>query len=278
MPPPYSVTLEGYVPPRRFPPAPGTWLGALIEEAASYEDGVARLGTLLADVVLNPVDVDPKAPMERSFTVNNAQLVSGWYVVVFYDAAGAEAPAEPVAASQPGVLPPDTNEVRDRSRLLRARYPAGGENEADFRADLRAAVAMVESITCRKLDATMPAELVELAFRAATLKTEQITVTGSAEDAEAAAGGRRLRSISAGPWSESYFAPGDLQVKNGRPILDPNPMLDETLWALMTEDCREQWIAFLGGAVAPAGAVTAFDYRRGRMGRGSVLPSGPDGW
>lgn len=272
---PYVVTLDDFRPPPRA--------DGIAFDRARIEEGPSGDGpwTALEVKALVPLDLDPAAPASRDFTTNLALLSSGWYRVVFLDPSDAEAPSDPVIASQPGVPPPDIAEVRARSPMLRVKYPAGSADpqvDADLRYVVQDAVALVESIACRKLSGDLPADLVPFAFRAVTLKAEQLAIAGGAQLAEQTAAGRRLRSISAGPWSESYFAPGELVVKDGVPQVDPDPRLHEALWALMDEECREAWLALVRGDQVPAGAVTRFDYRR-MSGRGGGLRGvGPDGW
>lgn len=298
MPAPFSHTLRGFQPPARFPPAPGAWTTVSIEEAATRAAAEARLGTpILVNFALNPVDADPKVPAIRSFTVANAQLAHGWYLVVFKDAAGAEAVADPVHAGVPGALPPDASDIRARSRLLRVKFPVDStdpDSENDLRVTVAEATALVQGITWRLVDPDIgcpapdgflcelvPTSLVPVALRAVTLMAERFAVTGAAQFAEKVATGRRVRSISAGPWSESYFAPGEFARRGavGRPPVDPDDALDAALWALMTEDARDEFIRFATGRTAPAGVVTAFDYRlAGRGGYARGFGPGPDGF
>lgn len=163
---------------------------------------------------------------------------------------------------------PTRAEVKERSRLLRGRYPTDPSGSAtdDLDIAIEDAAFLVASITGRKIGTAegeeVPADLVSVAKRAVALKAEHLDTAAEEEAAEEAASGRRLRQISAGPWSESYFAPGELIVKGGVPQLDPDPRLAELLWALCTEEMREEYMALFTGKVAPAAAVTQFDYRR----------------
>jgi hypothetical protein len=159
-------------------------------------------------------------------------------------------------------------ELRVLSALLKARHPEATPyvpDEDELNPYIAEAMALVAHITGRAIppDApgvAVPPALQPVAERAVRLKTEQVMVGASAESSEEAASGRRLRSQSAGPWSESYFAPGDLGSKNGRPVLDPNAALDEALWALATPERREELIAEATGQHPPAGALTGFSY------------------
>jgi hypothetical protein len=161
--------------------------------------------------------------------------------------------------------PYSASELRARSKLLQREFPAPESGDDPLNAVIEEAQALVGALTCRSIragspGAAVPDDLVPIAVRAVRLKAEQVGMGEGADVAEESALGRRLRSQSAGPWSESYFGPGDLQVKGGRPVLDPNASLDEALWALMTDACKERILEEMSGQVAPAGQVTPFNY------------------
>lgn len=181
---------------------------------------------------------------------------------------------------------PTPVQVRERSRLLRARYPepaAGGDESPDLLTAITDAAVLVATWTGRLIAPAdvgeeVPAGLVPVALRAVARMAERVDEATASAEASKTAGGKRLRSISAGPWSESYFAPGELAMKNGVAAVTGDAVLDGLLWALMTEDAREQWFALTSGVQAPAGGVTSFDYRRMGGTAGLRLGSGPDGW
>lgn len=184
--------------------------------------------------------------------------------------------------------------IRARSAMLAARYPAADPYDPDADAlapFVQVAEQLVSSFTGRDVDVgvgePVPAEMTAVAVLAVQLMTEQIVVSGGGDvrASEAAAGGQRLRSISAGPWSESYFAPGELTLKNGVAVITGNMLLDQVLWSLMTQDKRDEWFALATGVQPPAAIVSGFDYRRqggGYSGRhflgGPGLGRGPDGF
>lgn len=176
---------------------------------------------------------------------------------------------------------PTNEEVRERSPLLRQRYP--DEPAADLTAVVEDASAVVASLTGRLIEPyaegeEVPAGLVGVAVRAVARMAELMDTEAEATSADVAARGRRLRGFSAGPYSETYFAPGDLVVTKGaRPQFSPDPTLDRLLWALATDEAKDALMALVTGVQPPAGAVTAFDYRK--MGGGiASVPLGPDGW
>lgn len=272
---PHVVTLTGFRPSPRYDATP--WTHAVIDESPS----AAGPWTQIDDQALVPVDPDPTQPALRNFTTVAAQLEEGWYRITFVDAAANTQLTDPVYGPGDVSLPVTIDDIRGRSALLKARYPAEPyvpDVEDALRSLVTDAVALVESLTCRKIDATLPDDLIAVAVRAVMLKAEQLAVSGTAEETERTVGGKRLRGFTAGPYSETYFAPGELGVKNGRPRVDPSDALDEALWALMTDECREQFIAYATGKQAPAGAVSEFDYRR--MGGARVASGwpGPDGF
>lgn len=185
------------------------------------------------------------------------------------------------------MLTPTAGEVRERSPLLRQRYPApaaSGTENPDLLAVVEDAAVVVAELTGRLIapyaeGEEVPAGLVGVAVRAVARMAELMDTEAASEFADVAARGRRLRGFSAGPYSETYFAPGDLVVAKGsRPQMSPDPTLDRLLWALATEAKREEWIALVTGVQPPAGAVAAFDYRRMGGGGGIRHGSGPDGW
>jgi hypothetical protein len=183
---------------------------------------------------------------------------------------------------------PTADEVRERSPLLRGRYPEAGPNEADLDAVIEDSAVVVASLTGRLIEpfpegVEVPAGLRPTAVRAVARMAEQMDTASSATQADADARGRRLRGFSAGPYSEQYFAPGDLIIKGGRPQMSPDVLLDALLWALATEEAQEAWIALATGVMPPAGVVSAFDYRRTGGGYFATFPrrgfiGGPDGF
>ena len=115
------------------------------------------------------------------------------------------------------------------------------------------AVRLVESLTCRTMDDSLPEQDIPLAIEAIVMKTEQMLMATSAESSSSRLSGRGLKSISAGPWSETYFGPEEASKAK---MLDADPRLHEILWALATPECREGWNAVWTGVYAPAAAIT----------------------
>lgn len=285
----YVVSLVDFRPPARYDAVP--WSRAVIEESGVPDEG----WTQIDDQALSPVDADPAVPATRNLTTTLAALASGWYRVQFKDAASnVSSWSDPVRhSSLTEPLPPTPDDVRNLSELIADRFPVGGaDSERKLRNIVYMSIALVQGMTWRLIDPTLgsppgkvfeavPVSLVPIAIRAVTLMAEQQAVTGSLEFVASTNEGRRLRSISAGPWSESYFAPGELVMKNGRPQMSTNPELDTCLWLLATEDAREEFITLTTGQQPPAAVITTIDYRRMGAGYGSWpsrLGAGPDGW
>lgn len=258
----FVVSFRAFSPAPRFDGIP--FEGVRYEEAVNYSAGPwAGLETQL----LVPIDADPSEPLLRNLTTTQALLEAGWYRLAWIDAAGHEEVSDPVGRSGAGLmLPPAEDDIRERSFLLQQLYPEDPPTAAvewRLREVVRDAVAIIESLTGRRLDPTLPEGLVRIAVRAVTLKTERMGLaTASAKVRRKAISGTRLRSFTAGPYSESYFGPEEASRAK---MLDPDPDLNELLWALTTEAKREEWMILWGlKSYAPAFAVQSFDYRRTR--------------
>lgn len=78
----YVVSLYDFRPGDRYDEAP--WTEARIEEAAAKAGPFEQIDVQ----ALTPVDTDPTSPLSRNFTTGEATLPSGWYRVIFADAAG----------------------------------------------------------------------------------------------------------------------------------------------------------------------------------------------
>lgn len=197
------------------------------------------------------------------------------------------------------MLTPTPNELRAASDLIAKKFPPSGPEDAKLQQRAAVAAVVISSLTFRLIEPVnealvegytfveVPAGLRPVAVRAVALMVEREIVTGEPAFAEQVATGRRLRGFSAGPYSESYFAPGEFArrgAQQGRPPMDPDEQLDQVLWALATIEAREYFVATATGIQAPAGVVTAFDYRKQAVGNrpGAVTgvfgAGGPDGW
>lgn len=106
------INLTDFVPPARYDAI--AWERARIEESATRDGSYSTLTT----IDLEPLDADPVAPRERSFTANGQ--VDYWYRVVFVDGNGNESlPSAPIQNSAPEVLAVPS--LQDVARILRGR-------------------------------------------------------------------------------------------------------------------------------------------------------------
>lgn len=294
----YVVSLVGFMPPQRYDFTPWT--------IVKFEEAPAPGGpwTLIDTQTLPDPDSDPSEPIARNLTTTSATLLVGWYRLTFMDVHGASStPSDQLRNSAMSeLLPPTPDQVRNESRLLRQGYPIPPTDPyatADLRNTVYQATSLVQSITWRLIDSTLgdlapegylseavPDGLVPIAIQAIARMSERIYVTTDPDFAQQVATGRRLRGFSAGPYSESYFAPGEFARKGasqGRPPMDVDDALDTALWALATEDARDYFVWRSTGTPPPAGSATVFDYRRNSTGyhagsMGLRRGSGPDGF
>lgn len=155
---------------------------------------------------------------------------------------------------------PTPDQVRDRSALLTARYSQNAENDELLQERIAEEVPVVADLTGRAIGGApgvpVPDYLVPVAEAAIALRIERAPLT--AKDAQKGIGTLRLRSFTAGPYSETYFTPGDLAALKA---LDPDRRIHELLWTLATEDKRAYWVYMWGGPIQPGVAVQTFNWR-----------------
>lgn len=84
------VNLVDYTPEARYDDLP--WTHARVEEAADANGPWTPIDTF----TLSPVDADPSDPAARSFTATHATLQTGWYRIVWIDAALLESATPPI--------------------------------------------------------------------------------------------------------------------------------------------------------------------------------------
>lgn len=127
----YVITFSDYTPTPRMDGNP--WTSALIMESQN-QDGP---WTQIDSIVFTDPDTDPTQPKTRSFTTDNATLASGWYQIIFEDAANHQLTTEPI---QNVVLPRNEwlPDIGDVARLLAARTKDQYGNEVGtFNANTR---------------------------------------------------------------------------------------------------------------------------------------------
>jgi hypothetical protein len=204
----------------------------------------------------------------------------GTYVLVWDDGKGNTATEElRVTWLSPGESPPGTlnaltvEEARKRSDYLTQKFadPADNEELAEW---IAAAEGLVSSLTGRAIgvEATgepVPAHLVALAKRVIVIKIESMVagLGGTFAERRSSVSSGNLASFSAGAYAESYFGP---EVASKAGMLDPNPMIADMLWALATEEKREEWLMKWQGIEAPAAMAQSFEWGQ--------RPGGYSGW
>jgi hypothetical protein len=121
------------------------------------------------------------------------------------------------------------------------------------------ATAYLGSITCRDfgngIGCPIPPEMVPLAIFADALYVEQLTyrMDASRRASSLSSGTGNLRSFTAGPYSESYFGPGE--IKFAWNVLDPDPLLNSMLMSLITPECLQARMAAANGTYPPGWAT-----------------------
>ena len=91
-------------------------------------------------------------------------------------------------------------------------------------------------------------------------RTEQLAYKQQEDEVETAADFELINNFSAGSYSETRRNMGETDAKRQ---INPWPLLHELLWALATEDARDEWIEYWNnadGKTAPAFEVTEMDW------------------
>ena len=159
---------------------------------------------------------------------------------------------------------PTAAEIRQRSAYLDAAFDDDGPGNEALQRRINVAAPLVGSLTGRIIAGTegedVPTGLLEVAREAIAMKTAQLQgALGTVEDAEDAIERSRLRSISAGSWSESYWGPGE--AAQGKQ-LDADPILASLLWALTTDEKKDEWLELWEGKEKGFSVIESFDYSR----------------
>lgn len=219
-----------------------------------------------------------------------------------------------MAAEPPVTLPPDGITLREVSPFLLEQFPmgslppeAGGpvspepppQTPIDYPSGYDAAAdpmfneivvagSMLSSLTCRDMLALgtvgtpVPPEMLPLAVWAYALYVEQMMVRMSpaARSSSIRTGTGQLRSFNAGPYGESYFGPGE--IKYAWNVIDPDPLLNSVLMALITPECLANRLALATGVFPPGYAVQEIDWDTSlpptSSYRGVLLPGEDTSW
>jgi hypothetical protein len=129
---------------------------------------------------------------------------------------------------------------------------------------VEASKAWVEWVTGRPMDGTLPTGLMPLGREAVRQRVELMAYRESS-DAVQTAGTEGIASMSVGGVSLSFRDPGARPAQTGgaigaAPAITPWSVLNENLWALMTDERRDWWMGnFLAGG-NPAFAITEPDF------------------
>lgn len=168
---------------------------------------------------------------------------------------------------------PTVEEVRKRSDYLAEKFPDPDGTE-ELEEWIAAADGLVSSLTGRAIGPEaegedVPKFLLALAKRVIVVKIEAMVsgLGGSFAERRSSISSGNLQSFSAGAYAESYFGP---EVASKAGMLDPNPMIADMLWALTTEEKREEWLAKWKGVEAPAAMAQSFEWQQ--------RPGGYAGW
>lgn len=162
---------------------------------------------------------------------------------------------------------PTVAELRERSDYLKTRFP-DGTGDAELAEWVAAVDGLLSEMTGRSIGPEaageeVPTSLIALAKRAIVMKTEQLvsSLGGNYAERRATIGSGNLASFSAGAYAESYFGP-EAASKAG--MLDPDPAIADILWALCTDEKRDEWLAKWQGVQQPAAMVQSFEWSQQR--------------
>lgn len=127
----YVVTLSSFTPGVRLDGKP--WTQAVIEEGALERGTFAPIDTQ----ALLPLDLNPEAPIPRSFTTTKATREQGWYRIKFQDAAGNSQVSGAVYSPVQGQLGPAGNPTKLSARnavrhQVRDGIPSGDAQPVPF--------------------------------------------------------------------------------------------------------------------------------------------------
>lgn len=174
------VSLIGYVPPPRYPPADQPWTKVRIDESADGDDPWMVIEPAFT---LDPPADDPAAPPDYNFTTASATLPNGWYRVVWIDDAGHERATGAIhnGEATDAQIRPTLDEVAN----LVAPYTTSMGNElGTFTADTRPTATEVNALIDvavsdlrSRVDAPIPDDRAEEARHLVALQTATLIQT-----------------------------------------------------------------------------------------------------
>lgn len=140
-------------------------------------------------------------------------------------------------------------------------FAALGLDPRRLQTAVEVALAWIAWATGRPIDSTLPDSLKALGREAVRQRVELAAYRASADNVQNA-GTEGISSMSVGGLSISFRDPGAARSSGaaGVPALTPWRALNETLWALMTDERRDYWIGQFSGRDVPAFEVTEPDF------------------
>lgn len=251
---PMMRSFEGFAPPRRYDDVP--FVDAIIREGAASTGPWTDIET----IALSPVDADPSDPALRNFTTNSATLEDGWYIIRWVDGDAATFDSDPIRYMA-GSGPASAAGVRESSKIAFGElgYPAPVSGPDPLQVLVDRSVEYVLRVTGQTAD-SIPETLANTYEEAIQRRTEQLAYKAQEDEAETAADFELINNFSAGSYSETRRGLGETEKQRQ---INPWPLLNDLLWALATEDARDEWIEYwdsAGGKTAPAFDVTEMDW------------------
>lgn len=178
------------------------------------------------------------------------------------------------------MITPTAADVRLWSRVSfpELGYPANTPDPLQVLVDR--AVAYVQSVTGRMLDATFPDSTTTIPMaQAAVQYTTEMLAYEAQEDYLESASDDVVQSFTAGNYSETRVDP---MKRAAMRMLNANPALNRALWGLMTPDMQDLWTQAMTGKNAPAMATTEVDWTGAWFGPYEPVPGawggGADVW
>jgi hypothetical protein len=156
------------------------------------------------------------------------------------------------------VVKPGAQAIMDASDLDFSQVGDQGRyaDAAGLQPVVDAATAWIEWATGRTYEA-MPTGFEPMAFAAAQRLTEIMAVQNAADIVSAQSDYATVQSFSAGGYSETRRSL-DAVRKSG--MIHVDPTLHALLWAMLTDEKRDEWMFWLTGEIAPASDVTEVDW------------------
>jgi len=131
-----------------------------------------------------------------------------------------------------------------------------GDGEDPLAVRVQWAVGQLFADTGRTLESIKRPEEVAIAQQVLVAFTV-LGVLGGSEQALQVQGAPWLKSFSAGSYSETRFSPAELSARGAPPY--PQPLWN-LLWALMTDEKKDDWRLRLGLGFAPAAGFVSVDW------------------